>query len=217
MTRSRSTSPKDKRTAPKGRRSERLKPNTVTEQEGAETEEEVPTAELAMVPTSGTSTMQPVEDETKEEQLSPKSSDRSASHLMPKSLEGDYIELDNYDDEKTDLVRQQERQQAAKAERKRTKAAKPYRPDGTPDSSYDDESEDERRKANAERRRRNREAKPKNKKVDYVAQAKAEHARRLTAAFDSPVWQPTAQQWTTQPGNSGWTPVSGPHQGGPSL
>ncbi|RHX96871.1 hypothetical protein DYB25_011219 [Aphanomyces astaci] len=68
-----------------------------------------------MVPTSGTSTMQPVEDETKEEQLSPKSSDRSASHLMPKSLEGDYIELDNYDDEKTDLVRQQERQQAAKA------------------------------------------------------------------------------------------------------
>ncbi|RHY85008.1 hypothetical protein DYB35_014020, partial [Aphanomyces astaci] len=217
MTRSRSTSPKDKRTAPKGRRSERLKPNTVTEQEGAETEEEVPTAELAMDPTSGTSTMQPVEDETKEEQLSPKSSERSAPHSMPKSLEGDYIELDNYDDEKTDLVRQQERQQAAKAERKRAKAAKLYRPDGTPDSSYDDESEDERRKANAERRRRNREAKPKNKKVDYVAQAKAEHARRLTAAFDSPVWQPTAQQWTTQPGNSGWTPVSGPHQGGPSL
>ncbi|KAF0776153.1 hypothetical protein AaE_000147, partial [Aphanomyces astaci] len=116
MTRSRSTSPKDKRTAPKGRRSERLKPNTVTEQEGAETEEEVPTAELAMVPTSGTSTMQPVEDETKEEQLSPKSSERSAPHSMPKSFEGDYIELDNYDDEKTDLVRQQERQQAVKAE-----------------------------------------------------------------------------------------------------
>ncbi|RLO03399.1 hypothetical protein DYB28_012879, partial [Aphanomyces astaci] len=144
MTRSRSTSPKDKLTAPKGRRSERLKPNTVTEQEGAETEEEVPTAELAMVPTSGISTMQPVEDETKEEQLSPKSSERSAPHSMPKSFEGDYIELDNYDDEKTDLVRQQERQQAAKAERKRAKAAKPYRPDGTPDSSYDDESEDER-------------------------------------------------------------------------
>ncbi|RHY41207.1 hypothetical protein DYB38_010505 [Aphanomyces astaci] len=115
MTRSRSTSPKDKRTAPKGRRSERLKPNAVTEQEGAETEEEVLTAELAMVPTSGTSTMQPVEDETKEEQQSPKSSERSAPHSMPKSLEGDYIELDNYDDEKTDLVRQQERQQAAKA------------------------------------------------------------------------------------------------------
>ncbi|RHZ28452.1 hypothetical protein DYB37_013789 [Aphanomyces astaci] len=116
MTRSRSTSPKDKRTAPKGRRSERLRPNTVTEQEGAETEEEVLTAELAMVPTSGTSTMQPVEDETKEEQFSPKLSERSAPHSMPKSLEGDYIELDNYDDEKTDLIRQQERQQAAKAE-----------------------------------------------------------------------------------------------------
>ncbi|RLO09970.1 hypothetical protein DYB28_011920 [Aphanomyces astaci] len=110
MTRSRSTSPKDKRTAPKGRHSERLKPNTVNEREGAETEEEVPTAELAMVPISGTSTMQPVEDETKEEQQSPKSSDRSTSHSMPKSLEGDYIELDNYEDEKTDLVRQQERQ-----------------------------------------------------------------------------------------------------------
>ncbi|ETV73168.1 hypothetical protein H257_11984 [Aphanomyces astaci] len=139
------------------RRSERLKPTAVAEQEGAETEEEAPTAELAM------------------------------------------------------------RQQASREERKRAKAAKPYRPNGTPDSSYDDESEDERRKANAERCRRNREAKPKYKKVDYVAQAKTEHARQLTAAFDSPVWQPTAQQWTTQPGNSGWTPVSGPHQGGPSL
>ncbi|ETV70127.1 hypothetical protein H257_14287 [Aphanomyces astaci] len=179
MTRSRSTSPKDKRTAPKGRRSERLKPNTVTEQEAAETDEEVPTAELAMVPTSGTSTMQLVEDETRKNNNHPK---------------GDYIELDNYDDEKTDLVQQQERQQAAKAEGKRAKAAKAYQPDGTPDSSYDDESKDERRKANAERRRRNREAKPKNKKVDYVAEAKAEHARRLTAAFDSPVWQPAAQQ-----------------------
>ncbi|RHZ11385.1 hypothetical protein DYB31_015383 [Aphanomyces astaci] len=105
---------------------------------------------------------------------------------MPKALEGDYIELDNYDDEKTDLFRHQKRQQAPREERKRAKAAKPYRPDGTPDSSYDDESEDERRKANAERCRRNREAKPKNKKVDYVAQAKTEHARRLTAAFDSP-------------------------------
>ncbi|RLO12792.1 hypothetical protein DYB28_011255 [Aphanomyces astaci] len=106
---------------------------------------------------------------------------------------------------------------SANKRRKRAKAAKPYRPDDTPDSSYDDKSEDERRKANAERRRRNREAKPKNKNVDYVAQAKAEHARRLTAAFDSPVWQPTAQQWTTQPGNSGCSPVSGPHQDGPSL
>ncbi|KAF0769467.1 hypothetical protein AaE_002693, partial [Aphanomyces astaci] len=68
-----------------------------------------------MVPTSGTSTMQPVEDETKEEKQSPKTSERSAPHSMPKSLEGGYIELDNYDDEKTDLVRHQERQQAAKA------------------------------------------------------------------------------------------------------
>ncbi|ETV87491.1 hypothetical protein H257_01041 [Aphanomyces astaci] len=149
-----------------------------------------------MVPASGTPTTQPVEDETKEENPSPnEASDRSAPHSMPKSLEGHYIELD-----KTP-----------------TKAAKPYRPDGTPDSSYDDDSEDERRKANAERRRRNREAKPKNKKVDYVAQAKAKQARRLTAAFESPVWQPTAQEWTTQPGNSGWTPVSGQHQDGTSL
>ncbi|ETV69639.1 hypothetical protein H257_14662 [Aphanomyces astaci] len=53
--------------------------------------------------------------------------------------------------------------------------------------------------------------------MNYVAQAKAEHARRWAAAFDSPVWQPIAQQWTTQPENAGWTPVSGPHQSGPSL
>ncbi|RLO08164.1 hypothetical protein DYB28_001246 [Aphanomyces astaci] len=110
------TSPIDKRTAPKGRRFERLKPFAVTEQDGAETEEVVPTAELAMFPTSGTSSMQLVEDETKEENPSPnKASDRSAPHSMPKSLEGGNIELYNYDDEKTDLARHQERQQAAKA------------------------------------------------------------------------------------------------------
>ncbi|ETV69640.1 hypothetical protein H257_14663 [Aphanomyces astaci] len=45
--------------------------NALTEQKGAETEEDAPTAELEKVPTSGTSTMQPIEDETKEEHPSP--------------------------------------------------------------------------------------------------------------------------------------------------
>ncbi|RQM19610.1 hypothetical protein B5M09_011399 [Aphanomyces astaci] len=44
-------------------------------------------------------------------------------------------------------------------------------------------------KANPERRQ-NREAKPENKKADYVAQAKAEHAHSRTSAFDSHERQP---------------------------
>ncbi|ETV88358.1 hypothetical protein H257_01621 [Aphanomyces astaci] len=46
-------------------------------------------------------------------------------------------------------------------------------------------------KANPERRQ-NREAKPENKKADYVAQAKAEHAHSRTSAFDSHERQPVS-------------------------